>query len=232
MKRPPHGACLAGLEPSHSSPANVPLILSKMFQVGGFTGICTMNPVTHFLTGWVIANADDLDRRDRGIVTLASVIPDVDGLGILTNLVSKDQETGLYLYGQYHHVLAHNLFSGLLITATAYALSKKKWLTAFLAFFSFHLHLMGDILSGRGSDGTIWSIPYLYPAYPDFHVRWSGQWELNAWPNVVITAALLLLTLYLAWKKGYSPVGIISANADLVFVDALRKRFGHPVPKN
>jgi len=52
-----------------------------------------MNPVTHFLTGWLIANVDELERRDRAIVTLAAVIPDVDGLGILTSIASKDQET-------------------------------------------------------------------------------------------------------------------------------------------
>lgn len=179
----------------------------------------------------MIANVDDLERRDRAIVTLAAVIPDVDGLGILTSIASKDKEIGLYLYGQYHHILAHNLFSGLFITVVAYALSKKKWLTAFLAFFSFHLHLLGDLLSGRGSDGTVWSISYLFPAFPDFLVSWSGQWELNAWPNVAITAALLLLTFYLAWKRGYSPVGIISSNADHVFVDTLRKRFGHLTSK-
>jgi inner membrane protein len=201
-------------------------------QAKSLAGVCTMNPVTHFLTGWVIANADDLERRDRAIVTLAAIIPDVDGLGILTSLVSKDHEAGLHLYNQYHHVIAHNLFSGLLITAVAYALSKKKWFTALLVFFSFHLHLLGDLLSGRGPDGTIWSISYLYPAYPDFIVSWSGQWELNAWPNVAITGVLLLLTFYLAWKRGYSPVGIISSNADHVFVDTLRKRFGHPTSKN
>jgi hypothetical protein len=190
-----------------------------------------MNPVTHFLAGWVIANGDDLERRDRAIVTLAAIIPDVDGLGILTSLVSKDQEAGLHFYVQYHHVIAHNLFSGLLITAVAYALSKKKWLTALLAFCSFHLHLLGDLLSGRGPDGIIWTISYLYPAYPDFIVSWSGQWELNAWPNVAVTALLLLLTFYLAWKRGYSPVGIVSSNADEIFVGTLRKRFGHPTSK-
>lgn len=190
-----------------------------------------MNPVTHFLTGWVVANADDLPRRDRGIVTLASVVPDVDGLGILANLVSGDQHAGLSLYVQYHHVLAHNLFAGLLIAAAAWALSRKKRLTALLAFLGFHLHLLGDVLSGRGPDGIIWSVSYLYPVYPDFHVLWSGQWELNAWPNVVITAALLLLALYLAWKRGYSPVGIISAAADRVFIETLRRRFGQPASR-
>jgi inner membrane protein len=88
-----------------------------------------MNPATHFLTGWLIANADHLERRDSALVTLAGVIPDADGLGILTGIASQDQVAGLYLYSQYHHVLAHNVFFGLLLAATSYTLSKKKGLT-------------------------------------------------------------------------------------------------------
>ena len=49
-----------------------------------------MNPVSHFLLGWVVAGADGrLSRRERGAVTLAGVVPDVDGLGIIA------EKTGL-----------------------------------------------------------------------------------------------------------------------------------------
>ena len=184
-----------------------------------------MNPATHFLGGWLIANVDRLERRDRALVTLAGVIPDADGLGILAGVASRDQGAGLYLYGQYHHVLAHNVFFGLLLAAAGYALSKKKGLTTFLVLLSFHIHLLGDILSGRGPDGTIWTISYLFPVLTDVQLSWSGQWELNAWPNVVITAAALLLTLYLAWRRGFSPVNIFSVQADKAIVAALRSRF-------
>lgn len=184
-----------------------------------------MNPATHFLTGWLIANVDHLERKDRALITLAGVIPDANGLGILTGIASQDQGACLYLYGQYHHVLAHNVFFGLLLAATGYALSKKKGLTTFLILLSFHIHLRGDILSGRGPDGTILIIFYLFPVLTDVQFSWSGQWELNAWPNVVITAAALLLTLYLAWRRGFSPVNIFSVKADEAVVAALRSRF-------
>ena len=191
-----------------------------------------MNPVTHFLTGWLVANIDHLERRDRALVTLAAVIPDADGLGILTDVASKDPGLGFGLYGQYHHVLAHNVFFGLLLAVAGYTFSKKRILTTLLVILSFHIHLLEDLLSGRGPDGTIWSISYLFPVLPDIEFSWSGQWELNAWPNVAITAVLLLLIFYLAWKRGYSPVGIISSSADHVFVDTLRKRFGYLTSKN
>lgn len=45
-----------------------------------------MSPVTHFLTGWVVANCSRLDRRERAIVALACVAPDLDGLAGLAFL--------------------------------------------------------------------------------------------------------------------------------------------------
>jgi hypothetical protein len=183
-----------------------------------------MNPVTHFLTGWLIANTDHLERRDRALVAVSGVVPDIDGLGIISAITSQDRGQGLALYGEYHHVLAHNIFFGLAFSAVIYAVSKKKWLTALLALLSFHVHLLGDILSGRGPDGTVWTISYFVP-FSNLQFSWAGQWELNAWPNVVITAAALFLTLWLAWKRGFSPVSIFSLKADRAVVEALRLRF-------
>lgn len=85
-----------------------------------------MNPATHFFAGWLIANMDHLERRDRALVTLGAVIPDVDGLGILFDIASRDQGRALDFYSQYHHVLAHNVFFGLLLATVVYAVSKKE----------------------------------------------------------------------------------------------------------
>jgi len=46
----------------------------------------------------------------------------------------------------------------------------------------------------------------------------------NAWPNFAIAISLLLLTFYLAWKRGLSPLEMVSLRADAAFVAALRKR--------
>jgi inner membrane protein len=184
-----------------------------------------LNPVTHFMAGWLIANMDHLERRDQTLVTLAAVIPDADGLGILFDIASKDRGAGLIVYAQYHHVLAHNVFFGLLLATVVYAVSKKRGLTALLVLLNFHIHLLGDLLSGRGPDGTIWTISYLFPVLRDIPFSWSGQWELNAWPNVVVTAIALLLTFYLAWRRGYSPLSLFSVQADRAVVATLRNRF-------
>lgn len=183
-----------------------------------------MSPVTHFFTGWVFANCFNLQRRDRTLVTLACVAPDVDGLGIIPELLTRNSAHPLLWFSLYHHSL-HNLMFALVIAAIAFALASQKWKTAFLCFLSFHVHLFEDVLGSRGPDGYPWPIPYLAPFSPSLQLVWKGQWGLNAWPNVVITVALLLITLWLAWRRGFSPLGMVSTKADSTLVATLRRRF-------
>ena len=97
--------------------------------------------------------------------------------------------------------------------------------TALLVFLSFHLHLLCDIIGARGPDGDQWPIPYLEPFSSLPRLIWSGQWALNAWPNMLITAVLIALAVRWAWQRGYSPLEMVSARADAVFVETLRRRF-------
>jgi hypothetical protein len=183
-----------------------------------------MSPVTHFLTGWVFANCARLDRGDRALVTLASVAPDIDGLGIVPELLTRTSHHPLLWFSLYHHSL-HTLAFALVIAAVSFALGRQRWKTAGLALVSFHLHLVEDVAGSRGPDGYQWPIPYLKPFSPAAELTWHGQWRLNAWPNVAITVGLLLATLWLAWRRGFSPLEMISARADGVFITALRQRF-------
>jgi hypothetical protein len=54
------------------------------------------------------------------------------------------------------------------------------------------------------------------------------QWELNAWPNVLIGLLLLGHLFWLAWKRGTSPLEFVSARANAALVQALRARLGEP----
>ena len=184
-----------------------------------------MSPVTHFLAGWLVANSANLNRRERAAVTLAGVIPDVDGLGLIAEIATRNSSHPLNWWSDYHHVLGHNIGFCLLVTAIGYAIATRRWLTAGLVCLSFHLHLLGDLVGARGPDGHQWPIPYLQPFSNAWQWTWSGQWALNGWPNFVITMAALAITFYWAWKRGYSPLEMISSRADRVLVAALRKRF-------
>ena len=82
----------------------------------------------------------------------------------------------------------------------------------------------------RGPDGYQWPIPYLLPWSRAWEWTWSGQWALNAWPNFAITGALLVATFYLAWRRGFSPLELLSLKLDQAFVAALHARFPRRVP--
>jgi membrane-bound metal-dependent hydrolase YbcI (DUF457 family) len=104
-----------------------------------------MSPVTHFLSGWVLANCARLDRKDRALVTLACVVPDIDGLGIVPELLTRNSGHPLLWFSLYHHSL-HNLAFALIVAALAATIADNKWTTSALAFISFHLHLIEDVL--------------------------------------------------------------------------------------
>ena len=185
-----------------------------------------MNPVTHFLTGWALANCvPSLERKERAMVALACVVPDVDGLGAVVDLATRNSAHPTEWFSRYHHQL-HSLAFAIAVAAVCFVLARKRWVTALLALLSFHLHLLEDLIGSRGPDGYQWPIPYLEPFRPAGGIVWSGQWGLNAWPNFAITIGFLALMLFLAWKRGFSPLEMISQSADQKVVAALRARFG------
>jgi hypothetical protein len=184
-----------------------------------------MSPVTHALLGWLVANVPrESTRRDRALITAAGVAPDLDGLGALVELATRDRENPLLWFTEYHHVI-HTALFGAVLFAVSLLLARRRWVTSLLVLASFHLHLLGDLVGARGPDGYSWPIPYLLPFSDAGQLEWSGQWGLNAWPNFLVTGLALAATLYLAWRRGFSPVGLFSERADQAFVETLRRRF-------
>src|SRR5206468_8914656 len=112
-----------------------------------------MNPITHGLVSWLVASAAPISRRDRALVTLAGVVPDLDGLGIVAELTTASSRAPLLWWSEYHHVLCHNIGFGIVVVVAAFLCATKRGLTALLALFTFHLHLFGDILGSRGPEG-------------------------------------------------------------------------------
>jgi inner membrane protein len=151
------------------------------------------------------------------------VAPDADGLGIIADYLTRRSEHRLQWFSAYHHSL-HSLPFAVVVAGISFALATHSWKTAALAFLSFHIHLLEDLIGSRGPDGYQWPIPYLKPFSGAFELSWGGQWALNAWPNFLITILLLMMTFYLAWARGFSPLEMVSRRADAAFVSALRKR--------
>jgi inner membrane protein len=187
-----------------------------------------MHPVTHLLTGWMVANAAELSNRDRAIVTLAGVAPDIDGIGLAVEFATRGDADPILWYSNYHHVLGHNAGFAVLCFVLAFGLGRRRRVTGLLAFVAVHVHLLGDLMGSGAADGYQWPIPYLAPLSGAWQLAWSGQWALSSWQNNLITALLMAVTLYLAWRRGFSPLGMVWPQGDRVFVRTLRARFGVP----
>src|SRR5437763_3879756 len=180
-----------------------------------------MSPVTHFLAGWLLANTASFSRRERALGVCAGIAPDLDGLGAIPELLTRNSAHPLLWFSQYHHHL-HTLAFAVVVALVSFLLARQRWKTALLTFLSFHLHLFCDLIGARGPDGYSWPIPYLLPFSNSVQLSWHGQWALNAWPNFVITGLLLAATLWLAWWIGRSPLEFVSERADAGLVAALR----------
>ena len=186
-----------------------------------------MNIVTHLLVGWTLAEHMTKSPRDRALIVAASVVPDLDGLGLVADVAAPYFGWNVQWYERFHHVLLHGIPGALLCTALLTIFASERWRAACLIFISYHLHLLGDLLGSRGSgEADIWPIHYLEPASDALTLSWSGQWALAGWQNTTLTVALMAYAIVLAVRRGYSPVGLFKARADAAFVATLRRRFG------
>ena len=185
-----------------------------------------MNPITHVLASWCLSAVPSLERRDRILITIGGVFPDIDGLGIVAYALTSNSPNSSSLYHRYHHVICHNLAACLVGLGICLLLAKRRAITGLLFFVAFHLHLLCDMAGSGGADGYQWPIPYLAPFDWSCQLTWSGQWQLLSWQNMAITVALMGLSFWIAWKKGYSFFELFSNKMDRAFVQAVR----HLVP--
>ena len=184
-----------------------------------------MAPITHLLASWIIAANTTDNPRDCRLVTLAGILPDLDGLGLLADLAN--QVTGhrpTQYYAQYHHYLLHGAFGGVLIAVVLACFARRRWRVALLALAVFHLHLLCDLAGSRGpSPEDLWPIFYFGPFNKEPMWIWKGQWQLYGWFNRVLTVVLFFWALWMAVPKGHSVVGVFNRRLDSVFVGVLRK---------
>jgi len=185
-----------------------------------------MSPITHFLASWIVAAKTTDNPRDCRLVTLAGLAPDLDGLGLVMDVV-KNAANGTqsyYYYQQYHHSLLHGIAGAAVIAVVFGALARQRWRVFVFALFAFHLHLLCDLLGSRGPEaGDLWPIFYFGPFSNHPMWLWRGQWKLDGWQNQIISVALLAWSFRLALVCGNSFVGVLNQRADTVFVSTLRK---------
>jgi len=191
-----------------------------------------MSPLTHLVGSWLVAVVTTTNPRDRKLVTIAGVLPDADGLGVVADVI-KSIVTGkpntFEYYQTYHHILLHGWPGALLMSGLLMIFARQHWRVFLLCLLTYHLHLLCDLLGSRGPDiGDYWPICYSEPLFRHPIWFWKHQWRLDGWQNQTIFILLLASSLWLAVKRGYSFVEVVSSRADAIFVQVLRKWFHHP----
>jgi LexA-binding, inner membrane-associated putative hydrolase len=87
-----------------------------------------MSPVTHFFAGWLLASVSPtgrpttLTRREKALVVAAAVAPDLDGLGIIPEFLTRNSSHPLLWFSEYHHSL-HTLAFALACTLGAFLIA-------------------------------------------------------------------------------------------------------------
>ena len=186
-----------------------------------------MNPITHLLASWSMAEVSGLEERDRAVVAWVGLAPDLDGLGAVADSAARLLGyADPALYGRFHHVLLHGLFGALLLPALGLAFARRRLATFLWSVAAVHLHLACDLVGSRGPEADdIWPIHYLGPFTDAVTFSWSGQWPLNAWPNIVFTLGLLAFVFVRAATTGHSPVSLLSPRAHAAFVATVQSRW-------
>ena len=186
-----------------------------------------MSPITHFLGSWLVASATATNPRDRVLITLAGVLPDQDGLGVVLDVVGSwisGTENTYHYYQYYHHYLLHGWPGALAIGVGLTCLARQRWRVLLLCLVTFHLHLLCDLLGSRGpTPSDLWPICYNEPLIHHPAWFWKYQWRLDGWENRIITLMLFAAMFWRAERTGYSCVEVFSRRADRVFVETLRK---------
>jgi hypothetical protein len=184
-----------------------------------------MFPVTHLLASWIIAVKTTDNARDCRLVALAGIAPDLDGLGLITDLIRNgiNHTDSFPCYQYWHHYLLHGIAGAALISVVAAMLARHRWRVLVLSMAVVHLHLLCDLAGSRGPDPVdLWPIFYLGPFRKDPMWIWNGQWRLDGWQNQLISVGLLAWSLRIAVARGTSFAGLISSRLDELFVTTLR----------
>jgi len=126
--------------------------------------------------------------RDRVLVTIAGVAPDVDALGLVVELMVQYSGNSPTWWSDYHHVLGYKVGSGLVVKFFACWLANRRSVATLLALAAFHQGRCATCSARAARMDTSGRFPTCCP-----------------FPTV---------SFFLAWGRGYSPLECISKSTN------------------
>ena len=191
-----------------------------------------MQGPSHLIISWFAAEAAGLKSpRERRIVALSGLAPDIDVLAYLGGIVyfGFDKELAFehvwqVVHHRYTHGLGFVLLTGVIVFIVASHGNRPEKLVfrraagiAVLSMIASKVHVFCDVVGG----GSTWPV---YPLWPvsDFGWAVSWSWTLADWPNTVILFSCLVGMMLYAKMSGYSPMECINYNLDRWFVTIIQ----------
>lgn len=178
-----------------------------------------MGPGSHLQIGYLIANAASLNTRDRRLVMLAGVAPDVDGVVGIFDIVREGRllDCSYSTFHALHHTFGHNVFFGvfgalLLGAAAAGAKGRVFW----LCLAAMASHYAADAVAADYPLNLLWPlggdmepIPILLGASP-----WVVKYVIQFSLMIVILA----LCAWMVARTHRTPVEVLSPQLDRFLV--------------
>ena len=192
-----------------------------------------MQGPSHLVISWFAAEAAGLKSpRDRRIVALSGLAPDIDVLAYLGGIVyfgfDKDlafEHVWEVVHHRYTHGLGFVLLTGIFVFILASRGTRPGELAyrqavrvAVLSMIASMVHVFCDVVGG----GPTWPV---YPLWPvsDFGWAVSWSWTLADWPNSVILFSCLAGMMLYARFSGCSPMESINYSLDKWFVTIIQR---------
>ncbi len=195
-----------------------------------------MQAPSHLIISWFVAEACGIKSpRDRRIVALSGLAPDIDSLAYVGAIVyfrfDKDlafEHVWEVIHHRYTHGLGFVVLTGIVafLATTRFSVfgprrrsdvvagpTNRAGKVAFLCMLVSAIHVFCDVVAG----GPTWPV---FPAWPLSDFAWAVDWSwtLGEWPNSVILFACLAGTMLYARVAGYSPMESINYGFDRWFV--------------
>jgi hypothetical protein len=173
----------------------------------------------HLFLSYLLPWRARLERRDRIIVALAGLGPDVDAPILLL--------MGRQAFEDLHHRYTHHLLGAALAAGAGLAFGRRRGAAAAFAAGAWLLHLLCDMVGAgeRFPDGTFaYPLPLLWPFSNRPFDPFPFSWPLASWQNALVMAFALALMVRMALVEGRTVVELLSPRADRVVVEALRRR--------